>query len=93
MDWDRCSPGCYSIIRESKLDSQYYPNELDEVLTDSRPDRLTLMEGLGWFQGSVCPHYHSEALRRPTFQEMILDGELKDRLARDDDAGVLFEGD
>jgi dipeptidase E len=65
----------------------------EQVLTDSRPDRLTKIEGLGWFKGSVCPHYHSEPQRKPTFHKMILDGELKDGLACDDDAGILFEGD
>lgn len=58
--------------------------------SDSRPGRLTAVDGLGWLPGSACPHFNHEK-RRTAFQEMVLAGELPDALAFDDGVGVLFE--
>jgi peptidase E len=65
----------------------------EQGLSDSRPDRLTVLESLGWLKGSACPHFDTETQRRPTYQKMIADGELKEGLACDDEAALLFEGD
>ncbi len=58
--------------------------------TDSRPQKLTIVEGLGWLDYSHCPHYHSEPARRPLYHENILSGALDDGYACDDQAGILF---
>lgn len=58
--------------------------------TDSRPGRLTAMTCLGWLEGSACPHFNLEK-RRSAYQQMVQGGELKDGLAVDEGAGVLFE--
>jgi len=60
--------------------------------TDSRPGKLTALDGLGWLPGSACPHFDAEK-RRAAFTDLVLAGEVKDGLACDDGAAVLFEGD
>jgi len=66
----------------------------EQAITDSRPDRLTAMDCLGWIKGSGIAHYHYEPQpRRPRFHEMLARGEMKDGLACDDGAGLLFEGE
>lgn len=60
-------------------------------ITDSRPVKLTKLEGLGWIKGSHCPHYDSEKKRKPLYHEMILKGEISPGYACDDLAGVYFE--
>lgn len=61
--------------------------------TDSRPQKLSLVECLGFIQASHCPHYHSEPSRRPLYQEAILTGKLPPGYACDDRAGLLFENE
>jgi len=39
---------------------------------------------------SHCPHYSSEASRRPLYHDNILKGELDDGYACDDLSGILF---
>ena len=58
--------------------------------SDSRPGILSNIEGLGFLNYSHCPHYHSEASRRPLYHQNILDGALTDGYACDDFAGILF---
>jgi peptidase E len=65
----------------------------EQGITDSRPEKLTAMECLGFLKGSACPHYSAERDRKPTYHKMILSGELKSGIACDDGAAVLFEGD
>ncbi len=66
----------------------------EEAVTDSKPGQLTRMECLGWLKGSVCAHYHFlPQPRRPRLHEMLISGEMKDGVACDDGAGILFEGD
>jgi dipeptidase E len=60
--------------------------------TDSRPGKLTALDGLGWLPGSACPHYDHEK-RRVAVNDLVLSGEFKDGLAIDDGAAVVFEGD
>lgn len=61
--------------------------------TDSRPIKVTKIEGLGWIKGSHCPHYDSEAARRPLYHELIKSGELFPGYACDDLAGIYFENE
>lgn len=47
--------------------------------------------GLGLLQGSFCPHYDGEALRRPRYRELVAAG-LPGGWACDDGAALVFEG-
>ncbi len=60
--------------------------------TDSRPQQLSIVQGLGLLPGSHCPHYDSEAGRRPQYQALIAAGDLPGGYACDEAAGLLFEG-
>jgi len=60
--------------------------------TDSfGPGLDALRDGLKLLQGSFCPHYDSESLRRPRFEELVGSGALPDGYAADDGVGLLFE--
>jgi len=62
-------------------------------LTDSfGPDLAPLRDGLKLLQGSFCPHYDSESLRRPRYEEIVGSGALPDGFAADDGVGLLFTG-
>ncbi len=65
----------------------------EQSVTDSRPERLTAMDGLGFLKGSVCPHYDSEKERKPSYHRMLQSGEIKDGIAVDNWVGLLFEND
>ena len=60
--------------------------------TDSRPQQLSIVQGLGFLKGSHCPHYDSEPGRRPQYQRLVASSELPAGYACDDGAGLLFEG-
>jgi peptidase E len=61
--------------------------------TDSfGPGLDPLKDGLKLLQGSFCPHYDSESLRRPRYEELVGTGALPDGFAADDGVGLLFEG-
>jgi peptidase E len=62
-------------------------------VTDSFGRNLDpLRDGLKFLDGSFCPHYDSESLRRPRYEELVGDGRLPDGYAADDSVGLLFEG-
>ena len=62
-------------------------------LTDSfGPGLAPLKDGLKFLPGSFCPHYDSESLRRPRYEETVGSGALPDGYAADDGVGLLFEG-
>lgn len=62
-------------------------------LTDSfGPDLGPIRDGLRFLKGSFCPHYDSESLRRPRYEEAIGSGSLPDGYAVDDSVGLLFAG-
>jgi len=58
--------------------------------TDSRPKALSIVEGLGFLDFSHCPHYHSEASRKPLYHQNILEKKLSSGYACDDLSGILF---
>jgi len=65
----------------------------ESSLTDSfGPDLTPLKDGLKLLNGSFCPHYDSESLRRPRYEELVGSGALADGYATDDGVGLLFEG-
>lgn len=59
--------------------------------TDSRPKKLTFVEGFNFLPYSHCPHYHSESSRRPLYHANIANGILTDGYACDDLSGIVFE--
>jgi peptidase E len=62
-------------------------------VTDSFGRNLDpLSDGLKLLDGSFCPHYDSESLRRPRYEELVGAGRLPDGYAADDSVGLLFEG-
>lgn len=65
----------------------------ESSVTDSfGPNLDPLKDGLKFLDGSFCPHYDSESLRRPRYEELVGSGTLPDGFAADDGVGVLFEG-
>jgi peptidase E len=50
------------------------------------------MKCLGWLPGSNCPHYDSEAGRRPAYHNLIINGALPSEYAADDGVGLHFVG-
>jgi len=62
----------------------------EQGITDSVPGKLLPMDCLGWLPGSCCPHYDSEAGRRPTFRKLVAAGTVKAGLALDDLAAVHY---
>jgi peptidase E len=49
--------------------------------------------GLGLLPGSFCPHYNSEAQRRPLYHQLIGEGSLPDGVACDDGVGLHYVDD
>lgn len=65
----------------------------DASVTDSFGLGLDpLKDGLRFLPGSFCPHYDSESLRRPRYEELVGTGALADGIAADDGVGCLFVG-
>lgn len=58
--------------------------------SDSKPQSLCDITCLGLLPFSHCPHYHSEADRRPFYQKSILEKLILPGYACDDKAGLLF---
>lgn len=65
----------------------------DAGVTDSRASKLTALECLGFLKGSACPHYTFEKDRKPSYHRMLTSGELKDGVACDDGAAILYENE
>lgn len=64
----------------------------EEGVTDSIPGRISQVDGLGFLQGSCCPHFDGEEERRPGFHRMLLRGEIGGGVAVDDGAALHFIG-
>jgi peptidase E len=60
-------------------------------VTDSFGGTAALRDGLGFLDGSACPHYDGEALRRPTYQALVTEG-FPAGYAADDGAALHFVG-
>ncbi len=59
--------------------------------TDSfGPELRPWTDGLGLVSGSTCPHYDSEARRRPLYQRLVRDGALDPGYATDDGVGLHY---
>jgi peptidase E len=62
----------------------------EQGLTDSTAGPLVRLDCLGLLAGSNCPHYDSEALRRPTFRTLVASGRISDGVAADDGAALHY---
>ncbi|MPZ48840.1 MAG: peptidase E [Dehalococcoidia bacterium] len=61
--------------------------------TDSFGPKLEpLLDGLGFIQGSFCPHFDVEAQRRPLYRGLVAEGALPDGTACDNCVAVRYEG-
>ncbi len=59
-------------------------------VTDSIAGPLTALDCLGFLPGSNCPHYDSEALRRPTYRELVASSKISEGVAVDDGAALHY---
>ena len=64
----------------------------EQGTTDSVPGELNAMDCLGFLGGSCCPHYDSEAQRRPVFHQMVASGRMRPGYALDDGAALHYVG-
>ncbi|SOC35209.1 Type 1 glutamine amidotransferase-like domain-containing protein [Ureibacillus acetophenoni] len=62
----------------------------EEGVTDSFGDELEPIQGLGFIEGSHCPHYDGEEDRRPSYQQFIATNQLKQGIAADDGVGIHY---
>jgi peptidase E len=62
----------------------------DQGVTDSWADSLRPLECLGLIAGSCCPHYDSEAERRPSYHALLAKGSLKPGIAIEDGAAAHY---
>jgi peptidase E len=61
--------------------------------TDSfGPELRPVTNGLAFVPGSTCPHYDSEARRRPLYQSLVRDGVVPPGTATDDGTALHFTG-
>lgn len=65
----------------------------EQGTTDSRPGKLTTVEGLGLISGSHSPHYDGEGERKPLYMSKIKSGEYQPGYACDNKAGIYFENE
>ena len=63
----------------------------EQGVTDSFGPQLEGMDCLGWLEGSACPHYDGEELRRPRYRELV-DAGMKDGIAAEDGVAVRYAG-
>jgi len=62
----------------------------EQGITDSIAGPLVALDGLGFLPGSNCPHYDSEALRRPTYRRLVASGKIGAGYAADDGVALHF---
>lgn len=63
----------------------------EQGLSDSRPEKLSIVEGLGFLPGSVCPH-HDNAERRQLYRELVARGDLKPGYGCDGGTALVYRG-
>ncbi len=64
----------------------------EQGLTDSFADGMRPLECLGFLQGSCCPHYDSEAHRRPSYHRLLANGEIPAGVALENWSAVHYKG-
>jgi dipeptidase E len=65
----------------------------EDGVTDSYgPELEALNDGLGFLDGTLCPHYDSEPQRQPVYRRLVSSGELAPGYAADDLVALHFAG-
>lgn len=59
-------------------------------ISDSRPQKLSIVKGLGFLPYSNCPHYGNEQ-RKELYHNLLIEGKIKAGYASDDLSGILFK--
>lgn len=59
-------------------------------ISDSRPVKLSVVNGLGFLPNSNCPHY-SDSLRKELYHNLIKSKEIEPGYASDDLSGIIFK--
>ncbi|MFD1127456.1 Type 1 glutamine amidotransferase-like domain-containing protein [Paenibacillus provencensis] len=62
----------------------------EEGLTDPLHASVYKLNGLGFIEGSHCPHYDGEVHRRPGYHKLISEGVMKPGYGVDDGAALHF---
>jgi dipeptidase E len=65
----------------------------DASVTDSFSLRTLegLRDGLGWLDGSACPHWDGEEMRRPVYRELVAGG-FPEGIAAEDGVALVYGG-
>ena len=63
----------------------------EKGITDSWASNLNIMDCLSLLSGTCCPHYDSEANRKPTVHSLIENGKISECYAVEDGAAIHFE--
>ena len=61
-------------------------------ITDSWASNYELMDCLGYLPGCACPHYDTEAQRRPLVHDLIHQHAIKQCVAIEDGAAIHYRG-
>lgn len=59
-------------------------------ITDSFGPYRELCDGLGILEGSFCPHFDSEAARRPLYEHLIAEGRVPPGMAANDWVALMY---
>ncbi|MDW5290134.1 peptidase E [Formosa sp. PL04] len=63
----------------------------EKGITDSRPIKLGVVEGLGFLEYSNCPHYDADEARRKLYHEYIETGVFQAGYAFGSNSGIIFK--
>lgn len=65
----------------------------EQGLSDSRPEKLSVVDGLGFLPGSCTPHLNGgNGSRRAEYERFVTSGPLKSGYGCDDGTALVFEG-
>ena len=90
--------GLHELFRQAWLNGAVFAGVSAGMLcwfqggvTDSFGGLELLSDGLGFLEGTACPHYDGEPGRRPTYQRFVAEG-VTPGYAADDGAALHFAG-
>jgi len=61
-------------------------------VTDAYEGKLTVLDCLGFLEGSCCPHYDADPDRRRAYHDLLLNGQISSGYGVDDGAALHFVG-
>lgn len=62
----------------------------EQGITDSMAGRLSVIGCLGFLEGSYCPHYDTEPVRRQAYHDFLQHDEIRAGYAMDDGVALHF---